>query len=208
MMKRALFITTTVSLALVFAVGYIVQYVSLRYDATFYSVEYFVFLLLASAPLSIAEAEEYQIQEPFYLYLLRNFLPTFFGVLILSLVANIAIQIAIQIEGGFSVSFLSFLIPQIILHIYYILGWWLLQRILRRFLWKTSTPEISFRKFIIAILIAIVAALAHSICGYASLMQMLVTPNYSQVGLLYGAQQGVIFLVFMVAGALDSKIKP
>jgi hypothetical protein len=205
MARKALSISILSSLPVV-VFAYLAQYCSLRFAVNYYPLESLSFLFFTCLALSSIAIAKLQMDFSLKHCILKVFLPLFVGLFALTITSKLLFQVDLHPLSGFYSLFIS----QLGFQIYIVIGCWLLLFVLNRVLWKKTRPIVSAKLIAVAIVFILISTCVHSLCSYTSLAQMMgthsltqpVLPKYSFVGLLYGIQQGISFLTFVVAAVL------
>ena len=204
-MKRPLPLTL-LSLALVAVAADLAQWAALEYYVNLYPVEYTLFYLLSALALTRAVLAREEGERPLRDRILKVFLPLLAGIVALSLLANFLLQSESPADYTFRTMFFS----QLILHFSFVFGCWLLDFLLRRFLWRQPPPDPGRRALAGALALVLVTALLHALCSVASLRYMTATEavwlfpagDSRVVSLIYAIQQGISYLTFALTALL------
>lgn len=197
------------SLALVAVTADLAQWAALEYYVNLYPVEYTLFYLLSALALTRAVLAREEGERPLRDRILKVFLPLLAGIVVLSLLANFLLQSESPADYTFRTMFFS----QLILHFSFVFGCWLLDFLLRRFLWRQPPPDPSGRALAGALALVLITALLHALCSAASLRYMTATEavwlfpagDSRVVSLIYAAQQGISYLTFALTAQLLPK---
>lgn len=197
------------SLALVAVAADLAQWAALEYYVNLYPVEYTLFYLLSALALTRAVLVREEGERPLRDLILKVFLPLLAGIVALSLLANFLLQSESPADYTFRTMFFS----QLILHFSFVFGCWLLDFLLRRFLWRQPPPDPGRRALAGALALVLVTALLHALCSVASLRYMTATEavwlfpagDSRVVSLIYAVQQGISYLTFALTALLLPK---
>lgn len=197
------------SLALVAVAADLAQWAALEYYVNLYPVEYTLFYLLSALALTRAVLAREEGERPLRDRILKVFLPLLAGIVALSLLANFLLQSESPADYTFRTMFFS----QLILHFSFVFGCWLLDFLLRRFLWRQPPPDPGRRALAGALALVLVTALLHALCSVASLRYMTATEavwlfpagDSRVVSLIYAVQQGISYLTFALTALLLPK---
>ena len=207
-MKRPLALIL-LSLALVAVAADLAQWAALDYYLNLYPAEYAIFYLLTALTFTRAVLAREDGERPLRERVLKVFLPLLAGIVALSLLANFLLRSDIPTDYTFRTMFLS----QLILHFSFVFGCWLLDFLLRRFLWRQPPPDPGRRALAGALALVLVTALLHALCSVASLRYMTATEavwlfpagDSRVVSLIYAVQQGISYLTFALTALLLPK---
>ena len=167
--------------------------------ANLYPLEYAAFFALTALVLSRLAVERGGLALGFWAQALRVFLPILLGIVALSVLGNLLTRE----DGALDFAFQTIFLTQLILHFCFVAGSWLLRFGLRRFLWHAPVGTLSGRTALLGLGLVLLSAVLHALCASASLTAWMNGGADDLIAALYGAQQGVSYLTFVLAWALE-----